>query len=37
MKFQHVFRNMLPTNTLKDFLEPRLSKYEDFVAAKYES
>ena len=33
MKFQHVFRNMLPTNTLKDFLEPRLSKYEDFVAA----
>ena len=32
MKFQHVFRHMLPTDTLKDFVEPRLSKFDQFVA-----
>ena len=31
MKFQHVFRNMVPTNTLKNFAEPKIEKLEQIT------
>ena len=28
MIFQHIFRHMVPTDTLKNIVEPRLKKYD---------